>query len=409
METATVQLTTMAHGGAALGRIDRQAVFVPYALPGERVHVEITDDRGRFAFARVLDVLEASPDRVEPACPHFGASGCGGCQWQHIGYEAQLRLKADVLIDQLARIGGVENASVLSTLADESGWDYRNRARFHSAGDAGLGFLATSSDEVITIDSCAILEPGLQYLFSALDLELPGLRNLTLRAGVTTGDQLLLFEMEDDAAPALEVDLPVSCALLSSDGQLVSLIGSNFIMERFSGHCYRITGPSFFQANTAQAERLVRVVLQHLDLQSNETVLDAYCGVGLFTAPMAEQAALVVGIEASTFAVDDLLENTTAYDNVETIEGPVEDALGELSEVFDAAVVDPPRTGLDRRALDALVAHRPGRIAYVSCDAATLARDAKRLIQAGYTLEQVQPIDMFPQTYHVECVALFVA
>jgi 23S rRNA (uracil1939-C5)-methyltransferase len=409
METVTVQLTTMAHGGAALGRIDRQAVFVPYALPGERVRVEITDDRGRFAFARVLEVLEPSVDRVEPLCPHFGPSGCGGCQWQHIEYEAQLRLKADVLIDQLGRIGGVESARVLPALADRSGWAYRNRARFHRSSETGLGFLAAGSEQVIGIDECAILEPRLQDLYSALDLDLPGLRNLTLRAGVAAGDQLLLFEMEDDSPPALEVDLPVSCALLRSDGQIVSLIGSDHITESVGGHHYRVSGPAFFQANTAQTERLVRVVLEQLDLRRHEVVLDAYCGVGLFTAPMAEQAALVVAIEVNPYAVDDLIENTSGYDNVEMIEGPVEAVLPDLSEAFGAAVVDPPRTGLDRSALDALVVLRPRRIAYVSCDAATLARDAKRLIRAGYELQQVQPIDMFPQTFHIECVALFVA
>jgi 23S rRNA (uracil1939-C5)-methyltransferase len=409
METATVQLTTMAHGGSALGRVGRRAIFVPYALPGERVRVELTDDRGRFAFARVVEVLDESPDRVAAQCPHFGHSGCGGCQWQHISYRAQPRLKAEVLVDQLARIGGVECAPVAPALADRSGWGYRNRARFHAAPGGGLGFLAAADDGVIEISSCAILEAGLQSLYSALDLDLDGLLNLTLRTGAATGDRMLVFEMEGDLPPALEVDLPVSCVLLLSEGRHVNLVGSNHLTERVGGHKYRVSAPAFFQVNTPQAELLVRVVLDQLDLRGSETVVDTFCGVGLFTTHLAETASLVIAIEADTTAVDDLVHNTALYDNVETIEGPVEAVLPDLSEVIDSVVVDPPRAGLGRRALDALVAHRPGRIVYVSCDPATLARDAKRLRGAGYKLQQVQPIDMFPQTYHVESVSLFVA
>jgi 23S rRNA (uracil1939-C5)-methyltransferase len=408
MEPATVQLTAMAHGGAALGRIDRKAVFVPYALPGERVRIAITDDRGRYAFARVLDVLEPSPSRVEPPCPYFGISGCGGCQWQHIDYATQVQLKADVLADQLSRIGGIEDALVLSPLADSTGWEYRNRARFHPAGDAGLGYRKVGGEEVVAVRECPVLRPMLNDTYAALDIDLEGLRSLTLRAGATLDDQLLLFEMADDGPPGLEVDLPVSCALLRSDGRLQSLIGRDYITESVGGFSYRVTGPAFFQANTEQSDHLVRAVLEQLEPGRADVVVDAYCGVGLFTAPLAQQAALVIGIEADPYAVEDLIENTSCCDNVETIEGPVEAALPDLKATIDAAVVDPPRTGLDRFALDALVAHRPTRIAYVSCDAATLARDAKRLAQAGYTLQLVQPIDMFPQTYHIEAVALFV-
>jgi len=151
----------------------------------------------------------------------------------------------------------------------------------------------------------------------------------------------------------------------------------------------------------------VRLVTEYLDLRGDETVLDAYCGVGLFTAHLAERAGLVLGIEASPSAVDDLLENTAAFDNVDVVEGPVEAVLPDLDIPIDTAVVDPPRAGIDRFALDALIERGPARLVYVSCDPATLARDAKRLIAAGYRLAEVQPVDVFPQTYHVESVALF--
>ncbi|HEY67383.1 MAG TPA: 23S rRNA (uracil(1939)-C(5))-methyltransferase RlmD [Thermoflexia bacterium] len=421
LETFTLQLTTIAHGGAALGRHEGRVVFVPYALPGETVRVEITEDKGRYAFARLLEVLEPSPDRVAPRCPYFGPPGCGGCQWQHVAYEAQLRFKAQIVADQLARIGGIAEPQVNAALPNGSGWAYRNHAQFHPAPGGGLGFQAASAGRprgrglragdhgVVAVDDCLILHPLLSVLYATLDLDFPGLLRLSLRAGTATGDRMLIFETQDDLPPALESDLPVSCVLLLSDGRHANLIGSNYITEVVAGHAYRISAPSFFQVNTTQAAQLVRLVTEYLDLQGNETVLDAYCGVGLFTVHLAERAGLVISVELAPAAVTDLLENTAEFDNVEVIEGPVEAVLPNLDVPLNAAVVDPPRAGVDRFALDALVERRPARIVYVSCDPATLARDAKRLTAAGYRLVEVQPVDMFPQTYHIESVSLFVS
>jgi 23S rRNA (uracil1939-C5)-methyltransferase len=411
MDTFILQLSTIAHGGAALGRHEGRAIFVPYALPGETARVEITEDKGRYAFARLVEVVDPSPDRVAPPCPYFGPSGCGGCHWQHAAYEAQLRFKAEILADQLTRIGGIADPPVRPTLPDNTGWAYRNHAQFRLTPDGELGFQSAASHQVVAVDECPILHPLLSDLYATLDLnpDLPELLRLSLRAGTATGDQMLIFETEDDLPPALEIELPVSCVLLLSDGLHVNLIGNNHITEVVADHCYRISAPSFFQVNTPQAAQLVRLVIEYLDLQGAETALDAYCGVGLFTTHMAERAGLVLGIESVPAAVADLLENTAHLDNVEVIEGPVEAVLPDLDpgDPLDAAVVDPPRAGLDRFALDALVSLAPARLAYVSCDPATLARDAKRLLRAGYRLVQVQPVDMFPQTYHIESVSLF--
>ena len=427
MDTITLQLKSIAHGGAALGRHEGRVIFVPYALPGETVRVEIAEDKGRYAFARLVEVLDPSPDRVVPPCPYFGSAGCGGCQWQHAGYPAQLRFKAEIVADQLERIGGIIDPVVHPTHPDRSGWAYRNHAQFHPAPDGGLGFQSAAVGRtprqgrgergedtgagqghwIVPIDECLILHPLLSDLYATLDLDLPDLLRLSLRAGTQTGDLMLIFEMADDLPPALESDLPVSCVLLLSDGVHVNLIGSNHITETVAGRTYRISAPSFFQVNTPQAAQLVRLVTEYLDLQEGETVLDAYCGVGLFTVHLAERAGLVVGVEAAPAAVADLLENTAGMDNVEVIEGPVEAVLPDLDMPLDAAVIDPPRAGIDRFALDALVERRPTRVVYVSCDPATLARDTKRLARAGYHLFEVQPVDMFPQTYHIESVALF--
>ncbi len=422
MGSFDLQLTDMAHGGAALGRHEGRVIFVPYALPGETVRCEITQDKGRYAFGRPVQVLDPSPDRVDPPCPYFGHSagggvGCGGCQWQHINYETQTRIKSKIVVDQLTRIGNINDPIVRPTLADDSGWAYRNHIQLHPAPDGGLGFHAAAGEkatgdqdrQIVVIEECLVLHPLLADLYAALDpdLDLPELQRLSLRAGIETGDLMLIFEMVDDLPPGLELDLPVSCVLLLSDGIHANLIGKNHITESVTDHVYRISAPSFFQVNTAQAAQLVRLVLDYVDPRADQVVLDAYCGVGLFTTHLAEQAGLVIGVELDPAAVADLLENTSEQDNVDIIEGPVEAVLPDLDVPIDAAVIDPPRAGVDRFALDALVKHHPARLVYVSCDPATLARDAKRLIHAGYRLNEVQPVDMFPQTYHIESVALF--
>ncbi|MCS7178139.1 MAG: class I SAM-dependent RNA methyltransferase [Anaerolineae bacterium] len=403
----TLHLTGIAHGGAAFGRYEGKVIFVPYALPGETVRAEIMEDHSRYARARLVEILEPSPERVGPPCPYFGPEGCGGCHLQHATYEAQLRLKAQVVMEQLARIGGLSDPPVLPTLPDPTGWAYRNQARFHPAPSGGLGFCLEDRREVVPIGECLILHPYLSELYDALDLELPDLTALTLRAGVATGDRMLILETAEDEPPELEIDLPLSCVLLTSDGVPVPLIGQTYITERVAGHTYRVSAPSFFQANTAQAERLVSLVLDYLAPAGHEVVLDGYCGVGLFTLPLAERAGLVIAVEVNPAAVDDLLENTADRENVEVVEGPVEAVLADRAGALDAAVVDPPRTGLSPEALERLIAARPARLVYVSCDPATLARDARRLRASGYHLEKVQPVDMFPQTYHVETVSLW--
>jgi 23S rRNA (uracil1939-C5)-methyltransferase len=408
MEPFTLQLTAMAHGGDALGRHEGKVVFVPYAIPGETVRAEIVEDKERHAFARLVEVVEPSSDRIDAPCPYFGQGKCGGCQWQHIGYERQLQLKAAVLADQLERIGGIEAPPVHPTLPDGGGFAYRNHAQFQPARGDGMGFQKPSSDEVIAIDSCLILHAMLSELYGLLDLNVEGLIRLVLRAGTATGERLIGFEMEDDLPPALVLDEAVSCVLLLNEGGYANLVGDNAITEVVAGHRYRVSAPSFFQVNTAQAAELVRLAIGYLDLRGGETVLDAFCGVGLFTLHLADRADLVIGVEASPSAVDDLLVNSEGWDNIEIIEGPVEAVLPEIDVSLDAALLDPPRGGIDRFGLDALVELGPERMVYVSCDPATLARDAKRLKNNGYRLVETQPVDMFPQTYHVESVSLLV-
>lgn len=407
MPPVTLQLTDMAHGGDALGRHEGKVVFVPYAIPGEEALVEIVEDKGSYARAQLVEILSPSPHRIEPPCPHFGPGKCGGCQWQHIAYPAQLEFKATVVGDQLARLGRLPEVPVEPTIPSASPWHYRNHVQFTVSDDGRLGFVATDGRRVEPIKVCHLLHPLLDELFAALDLELPELVRLSLRAGVNTGDQMIIFETQDDEPPALESDLPISCVLLLSDSTPINLIGNNYITEVVAGRRFHISATSFFQVNIAAAEELVRVVSEYLAPAGDETLLDAYCGVGTFALSLADQVGQVIGIEEDAGAVADARLNAADLSNVQFIEGSMEAFLPQLDRRIDLAVIDPPRQGCKPEALMALIELAPRRIVYVSCDPATLARDARRLAEGGYQLVEVQPVDMFPQTYHIESVALF--
>lgn len=407
MDKLTLELTDMAHGGSALGRHEGKVTFVPYALPGETVRVEVVEDQGRYAHARLVEVLEPSPDRVSPPCPYFGPDGCGGCQWQHAAYEAQLRYKADIVANQLTHIGRLSDPPVQPTLPDPKGWAYRNRARFRPAPGGGLGFLSTTGDRVVPVDACLILHSLLSEMYADLELDLPALRALVLRAGTATEDRMVIFEMDEDVAPALTTDIPVSCVLDRPDEDPAPLIGRDYLVEAVAGIEYYVSAGSFFQVNTTQAAKLVDLVLEYLEPQPDQVILDGYCGVGLFTLPLATRAGVILAVESDHAAVEDLLENTEDLGNVEIVEGAVGAVLANLAEPLDAAVVDPPRKGLEREVVEGLVASGPKRIVYVSCDPATLARDGRQLGEAGYRLREAQPVDMFPQTYHIETVTVW--
>ncbi len=402
-----LKLDALAHGGEAIGRHEGRAIFVPYTIPGELVRVEVVEEARHFARARLLEVLEPSPARVEPLCPHFGAGRCGGCQLQHIACPAQARLKGLVVVDQLRRIGGIGEPPVLEPIPDATGWEYRNHARFHVDDEGHPGFVATDGQRIVPIEDCPILHPNLRELLAALDLRLPYAEWLELRTGTATGDLMLVLQTVNEEPPSLEVDLPLSIVQVRHDGALAPLIGLDYIEERFLGRTFRISATSFYQINTPQAERLIELVREALALEAEEAVLDAYAGVGMFTAFLAEAGAYITAIESNHVAVADARHNLADFERVRVLEGVVERLLPDLAARFDAVLVDPPRAGLDRRVLDAIVAAEPRRIAYVSCDPATLARDARRLLAQGYTLQWVQPVDLFPQTYHIENVALF--
>ncbi|GAB4405610.1 MAG: 23S rRNA (uracil(1939)-C(5))-methyltransferase RlmD [Anaerolineales bacterium] len=403
-ELRTLRIESLAHLGAGIARDGGKVVFVPYTVPGDVVRARVIEDKPRFARAVVEEVLEPSPHRVEPLCPYFG--DCGGCQWQHIAYPMQTQYKSRIVGEQLEHVGKLAGVAVRETVGMADPWGYRNSARLTVGPDGALGFQRAESHEVVAVEDCLILHPLLRELLRTLDVEFPELTALTLRAGIRTGERLVVLETAGDEPPEIEVDIPVSCALALEDGRAATLIGATAIHEVVAGRRYRISPTSFFQVNTLGAERLVEVVAQALEPQGWERLLDLYCGVGLFGLSLAGRVGEVVGVESAPSAVADALANAEGMDNVTLVEGPAEEALPALEGGFDLAVVDPPRGGMDPVALRALVEKRPRRIAYVSCEPTTLARDCAALVSAGYRLRWVQPVDMFPQTYHIESVAL---
>lgn len=402
-------LTGMAHGGTALGRHEGRVIFVPYVLPGEHILARITQDKGRFAYAEALDVLETVAQRSQPACPHFGPGLCGGCHWQHADYPAQLVYKQNVVIDQFKRIGKFESPPVLPTLPAPQPWAYRAHMTFSLNEDGATGFWADDNSRIVPIDECHILHPALREVYQQLDLSAPEVKRLRFQVGSDPADVMLVIETDDDFAPELKVDLPVSVNILMSDNVPANLIGRTHVIYEIAGRRFRATAGSFFQANPPVAEMLVEQVMSRLALAPDAVVLDLYSGVGLFAAFMAAEAELVVTIESYPPAVTDAESNVADFDNVDIIEGNAIDVLEEWPyDRLDAVVVDPPRAGLEVEVLDLLGELAPARLVYVSCDPATLARDARRLENHGFNLVDVQPVDMFPQTYHIECVALFV-
>lgn len=404
-----LELTTMAHGGSALGRHDGKTIFVPYTIPGERIEARVTQDKGRIAFAEGVRLLDASADRVFPRCPHFGPGRCWSCQWQHIAYPAQLLLKQDVLADQLARLGGFEDADVRAVIASPAEWGYNYHMTFTVSPQGELGF-PTADGRVFPISECHILHPDLLALYHALDLEagaLAGITRLTLALGADGAHMLIVSVASEEDAPDLLIDLPTSVNMLLPDNEPVNLIGESHLRYSIGGQTFRVTAGSSFRANIAQVEPLAQLVLDALALTGGENVLDLYAGVGLFSGLIAPHAALVTLVESYPPAVTDADENLADFENVDVYEGAVEAVLDSLEDRYDAAVIDPPSEGLTTDALDALIERDIPRLVYVSSDPAALARDAKRLTARGYTLDYVQPIDLSPHTYYIDAVARF--
>ena len=399
-----IDLSGMAYGGEALGRLpDGRAVFVPHALAGERVRIEPVSEKRGHVKARLVEVLQASPLRIAPRCPHFGL--CGGCHYQFLPYREQLAVKTRVFTEQLQRLAGIAAPPVQPIVASPAAWNYRNAVQFHLDPAGKPGYQEAQSHRVLPIRECSLPEEAINETWPLLDLvPIPGLERIELRSG-SDGEILINFESRSNQPPEMELDLPVSVVHQGPDGPLL-MAGDDFITIEVLKRSFHVSAGSFFQVNSRQAAALASHLDQVLPLDQQTTLLDVYCGVGLFSALLAPRVKRLVGVEVSPSACDDFALNLDEFDHVELYTGAAEEILPHLNLHPDVIIVDPPRAGLDRQALDAIVGMNPRTLAYVSCDPATLSRDLRRLGEAGYHLHQVTPFDLFPQTYHIESVSI---
>ncbi|MGA2111410.1 MAG: class I SAM-dependent RNA methyltransferase [Anaerolineales bacterium] len=395
----------LAYGGDAIMRApDGRKVFVPFAFLGEKVTVAVVEEHSGFLRARLLAVRTPSSSRVEPRCRHFGV--CGGCHYQHLSYDSQLEAKRSILMDLLEHLGGLRDPFVRPPLPSLEQWNYRNYARFALSPEGRLGYFVRGSKQVLPIEECYLPIPPLDTLWRDLVLEpsLP-LNQIGLRVG-SEGEVLLILESPTGEIPELEVEAAVSISALTPAGSQ-ALVGDSVIGFEVLGRPFRVSPASFFQANTGMIPSLVGEVLRTARPEPQQVALDLYSGVGLFSAFLASRFRRVIAIESNPQAVSDFQVNLADFDNIELYQAQVGQVLLDLDVRPDFVVADPPRRGLEGNALRGLLRMQSPRLAYLSCDPATLARDARLLSRGGYRLESVLPIDLFPQTYHMESLSLW--
>ena len=401
-------LTTLTYGGDAMGRLDDgRAVFVPFGLPGERVQVRLTEEKKNFARGQIIEILESLRERIVPKCKHFGE--CGGCHYQNLPYERQLEIKTEILLDQLKRIGKIENPPVQKMVASPNAWNYRNHVQFHLTEDGKIGYffpLPLGEGRVREISECHLPELPVNQLWPQLEFEPDmNIERVSIRAG-KENDLILVLESDSPEPPELEIEAGISVTHVYEENTVV-IAGNDHVRIRVLNRDFKVSAASFFQVNSMMAEKMVEHLLRHLPITQSATLLDVYCGVGLFSAFFAPLCKTVIGVESSSAACEDFIFNLDEFDNVELYEGLAEDVIPHLKAKPDIILVDPPRAGIERHALDAIIKLNTKVIAYVSCDPSTLARDASRLINGGYRLNDVTPFDLFPQTYHIESISLF--
>ena len=405
-----IDLHGFTHGGEAVGRLPSgKACFVAYAIPGERVVVEVVEEHKRWARARLVEVVEASPDRVPAPCPYFGQdeSGeplCGGCALQHIAPARQAQLKRQVVVDQLERIGRLSEPPVADTVTP-SGFGYRASARFAVERDGRLGFRRRRSNEVLPIDTCILLTGDTQSVRDEAADGWVGAEEVVVRAG-SAGRAIVVTPGPGGLPPLPAGDAGVA---LVGTGGAAELRGSAAIAMRVCGLDYRVSATSFFQAGEAGAEALVHLVRESAAIRAGDSALDLYAGVGLFAKPLAVDGATVTAIEAHPVAAADAEHNLAGL-TTQVLQETAEDAVERLvteGRWHDVIVLDPPRAGAGPRLVEQLPRLRPRAVIYVSCDPAALARDAKALVAAGMVLERATPVDQFAQTAAIETVAVF--
>lgn len=396
-DTHDVTIGSVAHGGHCVARVDGQVVFVRHALPGERVRIAITGESKRFLRADVVEVLEASPLRVEPPCPYAGV--CGGCDFQHVSLPGQRELLGNVIREQLSHLAGIDWDGEVEAI-DTTGLGWRTRVTFATTDDGTPGLRKHRSHEVVTIDRCRIAHPDLPDLLAAR-WKVKSVEGISSNMG----HKLVVVEEPRDRLPRVTAD-----GVVDAGGTRIR--GRSSVTERVGDHEFRVSGSGFWQVHPAAATTLVGAVLDGAQASAGQRVADLYSGVGLFTAFLADavgDGGTVFSVESDRDAVRDAKRNLHTYDAVQLVAEPVEKALTSTleGEHVDVVVLDPPRSGAGR-VVSLIAALEPARVVYVACDPAALGRDLATFAGLGYRLESLRAFDLFPMTHHVEAVAVLV-
>ena len=406
-----LRVESAAHGGSCVAHADGKVVFVHYALPGETVEAEPRGRRGGAAFAAATNVLEASPDRIEPRCPHFGY--CGGCHWQHAAYATQLEIKRAVTAEAWAR-AGLRLPPETPVLGMAEPWRYRIRGEFEATGRPGavrFGLHRLRSHSVFGLDVCPIHDERIEQAVLAFgqavsELGIEGAQTLNLTAEPSGPGLLWDLRFRGDPRRRPPAELATRAADLLEDG--VALVDDSISLE-FWGLTFRVRSDTFVQTNYRQMLALYETALDMLGAGPSVAVLDLYAGIGTIGLAVARAAGSVTSIEENPRAValGRLAARINGARNVHFLPGRVERALKGLRlGEHQAAILDPPRAGCEPEALAELLRLHPQRIVYVSCEPSTHARDLAALVRGGYRVRRAAVVDMFPQTYHIESVAL---
>lgn len=436
VEIAIRDLTSTGEG---VGEVEGLVVFVDGALPNERVRALITQTKHQYAIGKLLDIIEPSPERVRPICPLF--SRCGGCQLMHLSYGGQLMLKKKRVADAFSRIGGLKDLPIQPVKRSPNELSYRNKITLPIVWRGGrkvVGLYAKRSHEVVEVEKCYIHHQLGEKVYQQVRDRIAGsniqvfnpkkrkgeLKHIAIRSAENSGESIVLLLSTQKVSEDLKIlasslhQIPevvgvVHGRISSEENSLFSndyqvLVGSGVLVETFGKYQVQISAPSFFQVNAKQAHQLYEKALAFANVSNEDVVVDAYSGLGLLTMMIAERAKRVIGIEISPSSCADARQNSKRnhIENIEWVKGLVEKEMKHFEGV-SIAFINPPRKGCDPQVIDAIAKNVREKIVYISCDPATLARDAAHLAELGWRCQEVQPFDMFPQTSHVETVALF--
>lgn len=439
-----LSITDLNDTGEGVGRFGGRVVFVRDTVTGDRALVRLVRVKPNYAIGKLHQLLEKSPHRIRPNC--ILADKCGGCQWQHIDYNYQLDAKHNLVVQALERIGGFTHPPVAPILTADAALAYRNKSTYplkrSATGHVQAGYYQEGSHQLINLNQCPVQDSRLNPLLAEVkqDIQELGwsiynetrhqgrLRHLSLRIGRRTGEILLTLVSTDWNLQNLEVQAkrwlnrypnlvgvcinrnPSHTNVIFGD-QTRCVAGQPFLREEFGGLEFQLRPETFFQVNTDAAEALLNAIAEKLALQGHEVLVDAYCGIGTFTLPLAKQVRQAIGLEVQSASIEQAQLNAqlNGISNVMFKAGEVETLLPQLGITPDVVLLDPPRKGCDRAVIETLLDISPQHIVYISCKPSTLARDLKLLCQTGsYQLTHIQPADFFPQTSHVECAAFLV-